>query len=281
MLYCTQTGPVGGEPVLFLHAGGYSGTMWHDIAGRLTQMRCILADLPGHGQSRSIALTSLAQAADGIADIIVEKYDRTPVTIIGLSFGGYVGLFLMARHPRLVRRAMLSGIHLGSVPNPLMIKLMSALMSPFIRLPWFRRKMAAALGVTDPQIYGRSDGTANVSPRTFRQVMNLVSVFNVYDVLLEIDVPTLLVAGANEHQAILRSLVAYQRLMPVCTARTVPQMGHAWCNQDPALFARTVTSWVSGAPLPPRTYRHKCIGLGSCKNSSCPSYWSSHHANEQ
>lgn len=250
MLYCTETGPAEGEPILFLHAGGYSGTMWHEVARRLPQMRCILADLPGHGLSRRIRLTSLAQAADDIAEMISMRYGGHPTTIIGLSFGGYVGLILMARHPRLVRRAMLSGIHLGSVPNPLMMKLMSALMSPLTRVPWVRRKMAAALGVTDPQIYGRSDGTANLSPRTFRQVMNLVSVFNVYGLLSEIDVPTLLIAGANEHQTILRSLVTYQRLMPDCVARTVPQMGHAWCNQDPALFAKTVTCWASGTPLP-------------------------------
>ncbi|MFK7834984.1 MAG: alpha/beta fold hydrolase [Sulfitobacter sp.] len=245
-----QTGPTDAEPVIFLHAGSYSGTMWIDIASRLTGLRCLIPDLPGHGGSQHQTLTSLEQAADSVAELIRATCGERPVTIVGLSFGGYVGLMLLARHPRLVRRAMLSGIHIGAIPKPQMMKLMAALMSPLIRLAWFRRKMAAPLGVTDPDIYSRADGSANVSAQTFRRVIGLVLMFDVYSLLPEIDVPTLIVAGENEHETILRALTEYQERMPNCVARIVPKMGHAWCNQDPDLFAGTVTSWVHDTLLP-------------------------------
>ena len=146
---------------------------------------------------------------------------------------------------------MLSGIHIGAVPNPCLMNLIARVMSPLIAVPWIRRKMAASMGVTNPSVLSRADGTANVSARTFRQVMGLVSVFDVHNLLPEIDVPTLIIAGENEHETILRSLHNnYQRLMPHCVARSVPAMGHAWCNQDPDLFAQTVKAWVKDIALP-------------------------------
>ncbi len=213
-------------------------------------MRCILPDLPGHGQSRNVELNTLAQAADTVAALIVGRFDSTPVNLVGLSFGSYVGLMLMARHPRLIRRGMLSGIQLGAIPNPWLMYVMSGLISPLILLPWFRRKSAEALGVTDPRVYNRADGSAILSPRTLRSVLRLASVFDVYELLPNINVPTLMIAGEREHSTILTSLSDYQRLMPNCTARTVPTLGHAWCNQDPDLFADTLRAWARDAPLP-------------------------------
>ncbi|MEO0931824.1 MAG: alpha/beta hydrolase [Pseudomonadota bacterium] len=249
-LYCTSAGAAQGEPVLFLHASSFSGTMWREITNRLPEFRCILPDLPGHGRSRHKDLVSLAQAADCIAERIVNAHGGRPVNIVGLSFGGYVGLMLIARHPELVKRAMLSGIHIGAIPNPRVMNLIAALMSPLIAVPWIRQRMAASMGVTDPRMLHRADGTANVTARTFRRIINLVSVFDVHNLLPQIVVPTLLIAGEDEHITILRSLHDYQRLMPHCVARTVPAMGHAWCNQDPDLFAEIVTAWVKGRSLP-------------------------------
>lgn len=250
MLYYIESGPKQANPILFLHAGSYSGTMWGHIAERLPQMRCIMLDLPGHGQSRDINLHSLEQAADAVAALILEKFKGGPVNIVGLSFGSYVGVMLVARHPWLVTSAMLSGIQLGSIPNATAMNLFAGLISPLISFHWFRRKMALPLGVTDPEIYERADGQSNVSPRTLRTVLRLASVFDIEYLLPSIDVPTLMIAGKNEHSSILDSLSIFQLLMPDCIARTVPEMGHAWCNEDPDLFAQTVQAWVNGAKLP-------------------------------
>lgn len=236
--------------MILLRAGNYTGTMWADIAGRLQGVRCLLPDLPGNGGSQHIPLQSLEQEADAVAALIEETCATRLVTLVGLSFGGYVALHVLARHPHLVKRAMISGIHLGAIPNPRAMSVMAAVMSPLVQFGWFRRKMAAPLGITDPQIYSRADGSGNVFPRTFRQVINLVLRFNVHDLLPGIEVPTLMIAGAKEHETILHSLTEFETRMPACTARIVPGMGHAWCNQDPALFAATIAVWVAAASLP-------------------------------
>lgn len=165
MIYYTETGLETDTPVVFLHAGSYSGTMWADITTRLGGLHCIVPDLPGHGYSRPIELRSLEQAADEVATLIIHKFGERAVNVVGISFGGYVGLMLMARHPRMVQRAMLSGIHLDSVPNPWVMNLFAGLMSPLMRFRGCRRKMAAGLGVSDPHIYDRTDDAANHARR--------------------------------------------------------------------------------------------------------------------
>ncbi len=251
MLYYTTSGDSIHDPLLFLHAGNYSGTMWRDIAEHVSGLHCIFVDLPGHGYSRDIDLTSLDQAADAVAMVIEQDFEGRQINLVGLSFGGYVGLTLMARHPHLIRRAMLSGIHIGKIPNARAINLFARLMSPLIRLRWMRRKLAEPLGVTDMSIIDRTDGQPNLTPRTMRAILRLVSVFDVQDDLRSIRTPTLMIAGGNEHATIVESLHVFEAAMPACTTRIVPEMGHAWCNEDPPLFARTVQAWCDGDALPP------------------------------
>lgn len=252
VLHYTTSGHRSDQPLLFLHAGTYSGTMWRDIAARLSGCHCIFVDLPGHGYSRGVDLVSLDQAADAVATVIKQDFGGTPVTLVGLSFGGYVGMTLMARHPRLVRRAMLSGIHMGAIPNARAMNVFAGLMSPLIRFRWVRRKLAAPLGITDASVIDRPDGRANLTPHTLRTVLRLVSDFDVQGGLSAIQMPSLMLAGGREHATILDSLRVFQEGMPNCTARTVPELGHAWCNQDPQLFAQTLDAWCAGHALPGR-----------------------------
>ncbi len=251
MLYYTTSESNSDDLLLFLHAGNYSGTMWHEIASRLIGLRCIFVDLPGHGYSREVELISLEQAADAVASVIEQEFNGRPVNLVGLSFGAYVGLILASRHPHLIRRAMISGIHLGAIPNARAMNIFAAVMSPFIRLRWVRRKLAEPLGITDPHIIDRTDGQPNLSPRTMRTILRLVSVFDVEEKLPSIAVSTLMIAGGKEHPTIVTALHVFQDKMADCIAQTVPGLGHAWCNEDPQLFARTLQAWCDGNALPP------------------------------
>lgn len=250
MLYCSEAGGPEGNPVFFLHGGSFTGRSWHAIADRLVEMHCLLPDLPGHGESQHHTLASLEQAADDLAALIIEKCGDRKVDIVGLSLGGYVGFMMMARHPNVVGRAMLSGIQIGSIPKPRAMILMMNVMSPLFALKWFRQKMAKSMGITDMNLVNRNDGSANVSPATLRTIGRLAAKFEVQGLLETIDIPTLIIAGGREHPSILNSLQVYQTGMPNCTARIAPDMGHGWCIEDPDLFAETVRAWMTEAPLP-------------------------------
>ncbi len=252
MLFATRTGTDAEKPVVFIHAGGFSGTMWRDVAALLPNTDCVLPDLPGHGNSRHVRFQSLEQCADELADFIKQRHFSGPVDIVGLSFGSYVGLLLMARHPQLVRTAMLSGFHVTGMPNPRLMKLIGYITAPLMQLNWMRRRNALAMGLKDASLASDEHGNPHADVATVRRLLNDAVDFDARQLLSAIAVPTLVIAGGKEHKTILGSLSLLRDQMPNCVSCIAPGLGHAWCAENPELFARTVRSWTSDEPLPDR-----------------------------
>lgn len=70
MLYCSQSGDPQGKPILFLHGGTFTGRMWDEFTGPLSDFDCIIPDIPGHGESSHVPFLSVEEAADRIAELI-------------------------------------------------------------------------------------------------------------------------------------------------------------------------------------------------------------------
>lgn len=249
MLHCDECGPANAARVLFLHPGGYTSKIWQQTAEDLPEMRCLMVDLPGHSESQHVPLTTLEQASDAVADLLTHRYEGDPVHVVGVSFGAYVGLMLGLRYPELVESVMLSGIQLGQIPKSGLLNAFAAVMSPLMRLTWFRRKSAMAFGISDPAIYSHPNGSPVVSPKTFRTIMRLASNFDIADDLPDVAVRVLVTAGSKEHPLILRSLPKFQALIPECRAATATGGGHGWCLQHSKLFAATLRKWIADGEI--------------------------------
>jgi pimeloyl-ACP methyl ester carboxylesterase len=94
-----------GEPLLLLHGGLGSTSMFAPILPRLIEHRQVIAiDLHGHGRtelgSRKIDLVDIG---NDVATVLGQLgYEQ--VDVLGYSFGGGVGFRLAVQHPTLVRR---------------------------------------------------------------------------------------------------------------------------------------------------------------------------------
>jgi pimeloyl-ACP methyl ester carboxylesterase len=98
-----------GQPILFIHAFPLHSGMWErQIAAFSPRHRVIAPDLRGFGGSaRGSGAASLDQHADDIAALLDQLgIDKT--TIAGLSMGGYISFALWRRH-----RARISGLILA------------------------------------------------------------------------------------------------------------------------------------------------------------------------
>lgn len=249
-LHYEKRGNVNGPPVVWLHGGSFTGRMWLEIADILPEFHNIIPDLPGHGKSRERPLLSLEQVADDVAHLIKELFGDQPVDLVGLSFGGYISLVLLIRHPALIRRAMISGVHAGNMPHPKLMVLAMTISSPLMKFQWFRKKMVKMMGLDDYSLASDEKGRANANPKTMRKVGKLAIEFDAREQISSIATPALIVAGAKEHDSICNDLVLFQSEMQNCRAMTVPEMGHGWCGEDPKLFAETVRAWLNDEPLP-------------------------------
>lgn len=84
-----------GYPVVFIHGFLESNNMWKDLLPSLSNhYRCILIELPGHGESKHFECKTIPQFAQYVRAIIdtlaIANFD-----IIGHSLGGYVSVELI------------------------------------------------------------------------------------------------------------------------------------------------------------------------------------------
>jgi len=247
LLPYTVTGLAEGQPIMFLHAANFDGGMWDVIIDRLSEMRCLAPDLPGHGRAVGIDWISFQDAARSVAQLIEASDIRPPVDLVGLSLGSYVGFTLMQERPDLVRRAVLSGFHVAPLNVSGLNAALSNLLSPLAATRWFRRRIARSMGVPD----NRLQTLGPVTARALRGVNRDAIAFGALGVLKTVDVPLLALAGEREQPMIIRSLTIMQREMRHCVARLARGLGHGWPAQDPDLFADTVRAFVSELDLPP------------------------------
>ena len=78
-----------GPLLVLLHGLGATGEVWQDVVSEWNGS-WLAPDLPGHGRSKPIERYSFGSLAASVAEAI----PREPVTVIGHSLGGVVGLAL-------------------------------------------------------------------------------------------------------------------------------------------------------------------------------------------
>ena len=85
--------------VVFIHAGGVDGRMWHPVAERIDGMRLHIPDLRGHGS------TPLPPGEYSHADDLLGMFDDLRIgraTLVGSSLGGWIALQLATKAPERV-----------------------------------------------------------------------------------------------------------------------------------------------------------------------------------
>lgn len=101
-----------GQPLLLVHGFPLDHTMWREQVSELSKtFRVIAPDLRGFGRSSPVAgddaIVTMAHFADDLAAILSEMSISEPVTLCGLSMGGYVAFQFAARHADKLGRLIL------------------------------------------------------------------------------------------------------------------------------------------------------------------------------
>lgn len=245
MLYARSSQSSSEIPLVLLHSANYTGRMWDDYISRMPEFNSITVDLPGHGESISHPFVGIEQSSDDVAEVISSLKLGRPVNIVGISFGAYIGMSLMHRHPELVDRAILSGFNIEPIKNSRWTRLIGNIFAPISTTKWFRRNSERALGIPDWSSMSNWREKPPVKTKTIRAVLNAATNYHIpKSELQKINTPLLALAGELEHRSITKSLSVLENNMPNCKAITVPKLGHAWPAQSPELFVSVVRSWI-------------------------------------
>lgn len=240
-----DTGPL----VVFLHAVGISSWMWGPVIAHLPDMRALLIDLPGHGDSNHIPWTSLEDTAKQVAETIASHHNGEDIHIVGLSLGSYVGMTLLAQQPEAYKTAMLSGMHTGGMPKKWQMKLISLLTAPLAGRPFFARKTARMLGGENADIEGFAKEAGRTNATAFRRATNNVVDYEMPENVAQIRARLLITAGSKEHALIRRSLHDITMRIQQAQSLQVQNVGHGWSVEKPQLFAQTLRAHIENSRI--------------------------------
>ncbi|MBA3313654.1 MAG: alpha/beta hydrolase [Planctomycetota bacterium] len=98
-----------GEPILFVHGFPLNRRMWQAQTTSLSDHFHVIApDLRGFGAGQEVSpVVTMEEYADDLAALLDALDVREPVNLCGLSMGGYVAFAFFRRHRQRLRRLML------------------------------------------------------------------------------------------------------------------------------------------------------------------------------
>jgi 3-oxoadipate enol-lactonase len=243
-----------GTPLLFIHGWPHDRTLWAgQMSGLSTQARCLAVDLRGFGDSTVSGPWSIDRFADDLAAFLAARHvDRA--VVCGLSMGGYVALAMLRRHRVLVRGLILTSTR-ATADTPEGREKRARLIE-FVRERGVEaladRQLKAMVGATTFE--SRSD--VRESLRRMMAAAPLEGVVGALramaerpdssDLLSTIDMPTLVVGGAEDTFTPPDELKAMAAQIPGCRFELLATSGHACAYERPGAYNHVVAEFLGG-----------------------------------
>lgn len=247
-----QAGEPHGTPLLFLHGIGSAGLAFDAQLARFSPIRwCLAPDAPGYGGSADDpSIASLDDYADRWAAML-DALDVEQADVLGVSWGGVQATRLAARHPERVRRLILADSSRGSNTHPDKAAAMRSRFDDVQREgveAYARSRAPRLLAESTPDELRRQVAGLmawSVRPAGYAQAVESMASTDNSDCLRVIDVPALVIYGAEdritppEESAVLADLLPNSRLVEI------PAAGHLANQEQPDAFNDAVESFLS------------------------------------
>jgi len=245
-LFVREAGSPDAPAIVFLHGAGLSSREWLPQFEHLSDaFHCLAPDLPEEGQSVAIGPLTMARCVDDVSNLIRERaHGRAHV--VGLSMGGAIAVTLLAQHPELVDRVLISGT---AQPIGAVVAWINNLNAPILKMmskDQVAKLMAKQFGIP-PEF---KDQVEDIKLLTPNAVMRTSAVLKDIVVPIQAENPVLVCVGEKETLVAKGAARKYVRTLKHATGVMAPGAGHVWNLQKPQLFSDTVRAWLTGSPLP-------------------------------
>jgi 3-oxoadipate enol-lactonase len=242
-----------GIPLLFIHGWPHDHTLWAaQLSGLQTQARCLAPDLRGFGDSSVEPPYSIDQYADDLAAFLA-MIGIEHAVVCGLSMGGYIALSMLRRHRLLLRGLILTSTR-ATADTPEAREKRGQLIE-FVNEKGVEalaaRQLKAMVGVTTfdsrPDVLEALRHMMADAPRegVVGGLRAMAERRDSTDLLGGIDLPTLVVSGAEDtftQPAEMRALAA---AIPGSTLEVIEGGGHVCAYEKPAAFNHVVGEYLA------------------------------------
>ena len=236
-----------GMPVVFIHGFPHHRGLWAPQVEALAyRARCIAPDLAGFGESAPRANGSPA-SVDAYADDVVALLDEIGIeraVIAGLSMGGYVTLALWRRHPARCHALVLADTRAGAdddagrAKRREMIAQARAEGTAAVAASMLPGMVGRSTRERAPELVARVDAMLRAAPveAVVGALEAMMSRPDATPMLGDIDVPTLVVVGAEDVLTPPAAARAMAEAIPGARLETIEGAGHVSNLERPAAF---------------------------------------------
>lgn len=233
-----------GPALVFLHGVGGESVLWQrQIAHFGLRFRAIAWDMPGHGRSPLLPVTSW----DTLSDALVRLLDDLAVEsahLVGHSMGGMLAQYLYHHHPDRVASLVLAGTSamFGSSDGSFQRQFLAERLEPLAAgrsLTELAPAQIAAMVAPDCDPAMIADAVAalgRMDADAYRAVLHCLATFDNRAHIGEIAVPTLLLAGAVDRAAPPTGMERMAARILGSRFVCLPDCGHFMNLEQPAAF---------------------------------------------
>jgi 3-oxoadipate enol-lactonase len=232
-----------GEPILFVHGFPLNRRMWQAQTTAFGGTNRVIApDLRGFGESAAAPpAVTMEEYADHLAALLDEINVREPVTLCGLSMGGYVAFAFFRRHRERIARLVLCDTK-AAADSPEKKAERDRLADEVLRHGTGKlvREMPCAL-LAERTLAERPSVVAAVreliaeaSPAAVAAALRGMAMRpDSTDILPKIDVPTLVICGEEDTISPPAEMQAMAEAIPQAIFSTIPSAGHLAPMENP------------------------------------------------
>jgi len=241
-----------GMPLMMIHGWPHDRTLWAGQLGGLSaHARCIAPDLRGFGGSSVLEPYSIDQYADDVIAFL-DVLDIERAVVCGLSMGGYVAFSLLRRYRSRVRALVLADTRATADTETVRENRMRliALIEEHGIEALAARQLRPTLGRSTFEhqpllVEAVRRMMASAPPAGAIGALRAMAARpDSTDLLATVDVPTLVVGGAEDTFTPPDELHALAAAIPRCRIELLDRCGHVCPIERPAAFNHVVSEFL-------------------------------------
>lgn len=236
-----------GEAVVCLHGAGGNGNLFAELLGGLEQEHTLIAfDQPGHGRSGELdSLGEIGRMA-AFTGRVLDALGLGPVVLVGHDMGAAVALRCALDRPEGVRALVVcSAGDRFELPDDV-VEQMRRVRDGKERRPFDKGAFSSKAA---PEIMKRAfmEGMKTDPRATFGDLVACRE-WSDAERLGSVAVPTLVVHGEDDREAVKTSAAALAERVPGARLETIPGAGHSLLIEAPGPLAERVRDFLAGLP---------------------------------
>jgi pimeloyl-ACP methyl ester carboxylesterase len=226
--------------VILIHGFGSSSRAWTpQVNGHLGVDRLLAPDLPGHGDHQGSF--TMCRAISSLRSIV--DHSRLPVHLVGISGGATIALLTHLANPNPIASLLLSA-PVVSPPKSLPVHRALTRLAPNRVLTHSLQHLLA--GDQPNHLVTAREDLRRCGKDNFLAALRGIAHLDLRNRLASITTPTLITCGERDRANLATSRQVAAGI-PGAEFRIIPDATHFWNLQRPALFNRTLTSFIRQA----------------------------------